>query len=699
MDIQSFIGNFEQITGYKVKKTGTDQYVTRCPVHDDHSPSLSIGYDGQKILIHCFSSCSVESIVGSVGLKMSDLFDNKEERTYKVLRTFDYYDIDSTYICSVERSTIYPKGIPVRKDENGNKIFGISEGDYYFSNGTWKKIKEESQKSNKWRHFTASKRVLYNVQELIKRKNDIIFLASGERNAQDIIDRGLLAVSNISGESSWDNSYNSFFRGRKVIILEDNDETGLKRSERLKNTLSAFASDIKVLKIGTGEPHSDVSDWLGAGHSAEELLDLALGVTLPASRAVEESVLSTIFKNNKLITSLIELSATKLFFFSEFRLIAQAMVDCFEKNQKIDKITVGDALGRKRLLQIGGYEVLEELHEKGKVLDSISDYISILSDKSEARNLIAVADRVVYEAQNTKDIKGLKDRIATQLIKVAPSKNSPTSANEVAEDFLLNYDKQSKGLLTGFTELDFITNGLQNTDLIVLAAVEKSGKSSLALNIADYVATQGLNVLFYSMEMSKVQLVKKLISSRSMVNLKNIINGQMSSEELIRIHSSYREIPKTLLIDDSPGLSIPQIRAKNAQFKANNNNRIDLIILDYIQLGVTEGKSSTQEEIDFFTRNLKIIAKEEECPLIALSQLSRPSETNFGKAPTTRSLRGSGSINQHLDQLYMIHRPELFDPSPENQGLVELIISGRNVESGTVNLAFLGSVSKFENLI
>lgn len=390
--------------------------------------------------------------------------------------------------------------------------------------------------------------------------------------------------------------------------------------------------------------------------------------------------------------------------------IYSAMFDIYKNGKHIDMITVKDELVlRGSLEKVGNLEYLSFLIDSVPTTSNIESYVKIVEEKSTMRNLIKAANDILKMSYSgTEEVDTIIEQAEKQIFDVLQNRNSKGYAS-LKEILITAFDNIEKlyqsgnkvsGVESGFIDLDGKISGLNPSDLIIVAARPAMGKSAFVLNIASYVAMhEKVPVMVFSLEMSKEQLVNRLLCSESEVDSMKLRNADLSSEDWLKLgeaSSKLAEVP--IFIDDTPGLSSAELRAKCRKAKLEKN--IGLVIIDYLQLMESKTKSSSrQQEISEISRSLKILAKELSVPVIALSQLSRATESRTDHKPMLSDLRESGAIEQDADIVMFLHREDYYNPETERKNIAEVIISkNRNGATGTVELAWLGQYTKFANL-
>ncbi|WP_136796009.1 replicative DNA helicase [Desulfosediminicola ganghwensis] len=433
----------------------------------------------------------------------------------------------------------------------------------------------------------------------------------------------------------------------------------------------------------------------------------------PQNLEAEQSVLGSILLKDKSFGTVLEILKSDDFYREAHRIIYEAMIDLFEANEPQDLLTISNLLNdRNQLEQVGGAAYLATLTSIVPVTANIATYAKIVRQKSILRRLIEVNTDIAsrcYEEQGEIDL--LVDQAEQAIFEIAGSKSGQkfTPVKQIVPDAFAAIEQLFKrkelitGVPTGYPTLDKMTAGLQPSDLIILAARPSMGKTSFAMNIAQSAAIEEkIGVAVFSLEMSKEQLVMRLLSSVGRVDSQRMRTGKLHDEDwpkLTRAVGMLSEAP--LYIDDQPAISVLEMRAKVRRLAAQYD--IGLIVVDYLQL--MRGRDSTEnrtQEISEISRSLKALAKEHNIPVIALSQLNRSLESRTDKRPMMSDLRESGAIEQDADIITFIYRDEVYNKAEDNpnRGIAEIIIGKqRNGPTGTVKLHFNNTITRFENLI
>lgn len=430
---------------------------------------------------------------------------------------------------------------------------------------------------------------------------------------------------------------------------------------------------------------------------------------LPSSPESERVILGAILLDNTLISQAIELLKQEDFYSPLHRRVFRAMSNLFERGDKIEPILIGEELKKEGQLEaIGGVATITNLTFGLPHFSNIAQYAKVVKDKAIIRNLIKACNQITSEAlAEEDDAEIILDHAEQAIFALADERTRQGFAHikPVAETVLSKVQEYARreshaltGIATGFRELDQMTSGLQRNDLIIVAARPSMGKTALCLNIAQNAATlEGAVVAVFSLEMSKEQLVMRMLSSEARVDAHRFRNGYLTRDEWGRLAEAIGTLSEAkIFIDDTPGISVLEMRAKVRRLAAEQK-QLDMILVDYMQLMSGSKRSeSRQQEVSQISRELKGLAKEMNVPLIALSQLSRAPEARNPPKPMMSDLRESGSIEQDADVVAFIYRDDYYKPTEENAGLAELLIAKqRNGPTGTVKLAFLKEFTKF----
>lgn len=437
----------------------------------------------------------------------------------------------------------------------------------------------------------------------------------------------------------------------------------------------------------------------------------ATGKTTPHNLEAERALLGSILLDNTALNVAIEILGAADFYSEAHRMTFQKMVELSERSRSAEVITLSDELAREGLLEkAGGTAYLASLTD-GVPLGSAADvaeYARIIRDKSLVRSLINASNNIIARClESTDDPDTLIDAAQSQIFDIA-GKEVQSGFFRVADivktsfgtlDVLFDRQQGVTGIATGFDTLDSMTSGLQAGELVIIAARPSVGKTALALNIAAHAATtQRKASAIFSLEMSKESLLIRLLCSEGRIDSHKLRTGFASQDDWGKMTKALGRLNEApLFIDDTPALSIMQIRAKARRLKAERG--LDLVIVDYLQLVTGHGRfDSRNQEVSYISRGLKAIAKELNVPVVALSQLSRAPEAGKGRDPQLSDLRDSGSIEQDADMVIFIHRSAAGAGLDEPGVVTELNIGKqRNGPTGLFKLVFIKPYTRFEN--
>lgn len=439
-------------------------------------------------------------------------------------------------------------------------------------------------------------------------------------------------------------------------------------------------------------------------------MELPIGKTMPYNIEAEQAVLgSMIFDEKALITCVEQLSGDD-FYTTAHKAIFNAMESLFSVGTPVDIVTLSDKLGSD-LDTVGGIGYLSGIVQNVLSTENLSHYVNIVEGKSILRRLVNAASEIVdISTRDEDEVTAILDRSEQLIFNILDKRGSKGfyHISEVVKSSMALLEELKKkgstvtGVPTGFKELDQLTAGLQKSALIIVAARPGVGKTSFALNIAEHAAIKHkVPVAIFSLEMSKEELVNRVLSSEALVSSEKMRIGDLSPTEMTKLaHSLPNIINAPIYIDDTPGISISEIRAKCRRLKLEKN--IGLVVIDYLQLMEGSSKSDNRAQVVAeISRSLKIMAKELEIPVITLSQLNRMSEGRKDKRPQVSDLRESGSIEQDADMVLLLYNPDTAaeEENAEKSNIVECIVGKhRGGECRTVKLAWRGEYTKFMNL-
>ena len=431
---------------------------------------------------------------------------------------------------------------------------------------------------------------------------------------------------------------------------------------------------------------------------------------LPHSDEAEQAVIASMLMDKDAVVTAVDMLEKEDFYSTRYGILFEAMDQLSKEGKPADLIQVQDRVRQNGAPpEVSGMEFLREILSSVPTSANIRHYAEIVKNKSILRRLIKTAQTIENECYESKDnIENILYNAEKNITGVTQSGSSEEiqPISEVVIEALDRMQAAAKaggkitGIATGFTDLDYKMAGLQNSDLVLVAARPSMGKTAFVLNIAQYVSVKhNTTTVIFSLEMSKLQLVNRIISMESKVDSKNIRTGNLSPAEWSNIAEGASNVSMShIIIEDTPGISVAELRSKCRKFKRDNN--LGLIIIDYIQLMSGGGKSeSRQQEVSEISRALKGVARELNVPVIALSQLSRSVESRPDKRPMLSDLRESGAIEQDADVVMFIYREDYYKKDTDRPGVAEIIIAKqRNGPTGTVELGWIADLTKFVNL-
>ena len=438
---------------------------------------------------------------------------------------------------------------------------------------------------------------------------------------------------------------------------------------------------------------------------------MELGKVPPHDLEAEQAIIGSMLTDKDAVISSIEVLKEEDFYREDHRAIYSAILNLYNRAEPIDIITVKAELETMgKFEQVGGLDYLAELPEKVPTTANALKYIKIVEEKSVLRNLIKTANEIIELGYDpTEDVEDIMEDAEKKIFNIMQNKNQKgyTPIKDVLVDSftqleeLYNRKQHITGVPTGFTELDYKTAGFHGSDLILIAARPAMGKSAFALNIATNVAVKSnIPVAIFSLEMSKEQMVNRILCSEAMVDSNKVRTGKLEEDDWTKLAGSIGPLSEAeIYIDDTPGISVMEIRAKCRKLKLEKN--IGMVVIDYLQLvqGSNKRNGSREQEISEISRSLKILAKEIGVPVIALSQLSRAVEQRPDHRPMLSDLRESGAIEQDADIVMFLYRDDYYNQDSEKKDIAEVILAKhRGGSTGTVELLWLGSYTKFVNL-
>ena len=420
-----------------------------------------------------------------------------------------------------------------------------------------------------------------------------------------------------------------------------------------------------------------------------------LGKVPPQDIEAEQAVIGSMLTDQDAVSSAIETLKPEDFYREDNKIIYEAILNIYNRAEPIDIITLKAELSSMNKLEaVGGLEYIAVLPDKVPTTANVDRYIKIVEEKAMLRNLIKTANEILnmgYEpTEEPERVMDLAEKKIFDVMQKKSQKGYTPIKDVLVESFVP----------TGFIDLDRMTAGLHGSEFILIAARPAMGKSAFALNIGVYAATRAnIPVAIFSLEMAKDQVANRILCSEALVDSNAVRTGELTDEDLSKLAETSGELSQAqIFIDDTAGISVMEIRAKCRKLKLEKN--IGLVIIDYLQLVQGSGKTSSREqEIAEISRSLKILAKEIEVPVIALSQLSRAVEARPDHRPMLSDLRESGSIEQDADIVMFLYRDDYYNEDSEKKNQAEVIIAKQRAGStGTVDLAWLGQYTKFANL-
>jgi replicative DNA helicase len=442
--------------------------------------------------------------------------------------------------------------------------------------------------------------------------------------------------------------------------------------------------------------------------------DIARIKMQPHSIEAEQSVLGGLLLSADAWDAVAESVSDRDFYRADHRLIFRQIARLAEASDPVDVITVADKLQASGELEAaGGLPYLAELAQNTPSASNIRAYGQVVRERASLRKLIEAAQDIADsgfnpEGRTSDQLVDEAERLIMQISEEGPKSGGPQDVNPLLKSALARIEElftsggDITGLSTGFVDLDNMTSGLQPSDLVIVAGRPSMGKTSFAMNLVENaVLGQDKPILVFSMEMPAESLVIRMLSSIGRINQTRIRNGKLEQEDWPKLSTAVNKLKDVrLFIDDTPALSPTELRTRARRVARENGGELGMIMVDYMQLmqvaGSSEGRTA---EISEISRNLKAIAKEFACPMVALSQLNRSLEQRPNKRPVNSDLRESGAIEQDADVIMFIYRDEVYNEESADKGVAEIIIGKqRNGPIGTARLAFQGEFTRFENL-
>lgn len=435
-----------------------------------------------------------------------------------------------------------------------------------------------------------------------------------------------------------------------------------------------------------------------------------IGRIPPHSLEAEQSVLGAMIIDKEAINTTIEIIKPEDFYKEANKEIYETIIELYNRNEPVDLITLPEELRKRGTLEnVGGVTYLANLSGGVVTTANVKYYCEIVEEKSILRRLIRSCDEIMSKSfEDSEKVNSIIESAEKNIFDITQGRNREGffPIREVLLDSFSKIEEMSMreggltGLTSGFIDIDTKLSGLQDSDLILLAARPSMGKTALGLNIALNSALIGnAKVGVFSLEMSKEQLVQRMLSSASHVDLQKIISGKLDEDDWLKIVRAMGPLSEAdMYIDDTPGISLMEMKAKCRKLKIEKG--LELIVIDYLQLMESDSPSeSRQQEISSISRGLKALAKEMDCPVIALSQLSRAPELRSDHRPILSDLRESGAIEQDADVVLFLYRDEYYNQDTDKKNIGEVIIAKhRNGPTGMVELLWMGQFTKFVNL-
>lgn len=435
------------------------------------------------------------------------------------------------------------------------------------------------------------------------------------------------------------------------------------------------------------------------------------GVRVPPHNIeAEQAVLGAMLLDKEAIAAAAEILSGEEFYKESHKLLFQTIVEIFNKDEPVDIVTLVDVLkSRGHLEVVGGVSYISSLAASVPTTTNVKYYAKIVEEKSVLRRLIfassGIIEKCYTDQEKVEEVLGAAEKSIFDISQKKGHQDFEHLSSIITRSFdeferLYKNKGQITGIPSGFTDLDRKTSGFQKSDFILIAARPSMGKTAFALNIALHAALRaGKSVAIFSLEMSKEQLVYRMLCSEANVDMLKLRTGDLEEDDWMRLGRAAGPMSNAnIFIDDTPGISVVEMRSKCRRLKIERG--LDLILIDYLQLMTGSGRTDNrQQEVSEISRSLKGLAKEMEAPVISLSQLSRAPEARADHRPILSDLRESGSIEQDADIVMFLYRDEYYNKETDKKGIAEAIIAKqRNGPTGTTELAWLGQYTKFGNL-
>ena len=439
--------------------------------------------------------------------------------------------------------------------------------------------------------------------------------------------------------------------------------------------------------------------------------DALIKKIMPHNLEAERSVIGAILMDNELIAPATELLTGDDFYSRANGLVFDAMVELYQERRPIDAVTLSNKLKEKNAPEeMSGPEFIREILNSVPTSANLKHYAQIVYEKSTLRRLIRITEEISKDCYLAQDkLEDILENTEKSIFNLVQSRNNReyVPMSDIVIEVLRKIELASKtkghitGLSTGFADLDFKTAGLQPSDFILIAARPSMGKTAFSLSLLDHVVVKKQqSAVIFSLEMSKEQLVNRLFAMEARIDAQNIRSGNLTDEEWEHLVTASEVLGSSkLIIDDTPGISITEMRSKCRRYKMDMD--IQLIVVDYIQLMSAGGKSdSRQQEVSNISRSLKGLARELNVPIIVLSQLNRAVENRTDHRPMLSDIRESGAIEQDADVIMFLYRDDYYNPETEEKNIAEIIIAKqRNGPTGTIKLAWQPRYTRFVNMM
>ncbi|HEY8749163.1 MAG TPA: replicative DNA helicase [Tepidisphaeraceae bacterium] len=427
----------------------------------------------------------------------------------------------------------------------------------------------------------------------------------------------------------------------------------------------------------------------------------------PHSIQAEMCLLASMMLDKEIVGEVVQIVDRDSFYQADHQIIYDVLVKLYEQNRPIDAVILREELAKRQILdEVGGVPYLMQIINSVPSAAHGAHYGSIVREKALLRQLIAASNDILRDAYAPHEQADLVlDKAEKRIFEIAQKKvgGAITKMEDVLHEvFEMIENRGQRGIETGFFELDDMMNGLQNGEMVIVAARPSMGKTAFAMNVIEHISADNrLPCAVFSLEMSKQQLAQRLLCSRGQIDAHKLRKGLLQSHEYAHLANVVGELAKApIWVDDSPGLTPLELRAKARRLKLQHD--IKCIMIDYMQLMDNPGVESRQQQISEISRAIKSVARELCIPVIALSQLNRQSEGRDGHRPRMSDLRESGSIEQDADVIMLLHREDYYrmsEPDFQPDNIAEIIIAKqRNGPTGTVKLTFLNKATRFENL-